>query len=184
MRWGLILLVGLLCVPEVGFSQTRIDPSNFNSELLSRLILKEVNDYRADHSIDALSKESPCILAAKDHCKYILRSGKYDHKQPSENKKYAKQRVRYYNGTYEAVGENLNEILYDQPFRFYGEDFDAYHVVTTYEEAARLIVYGWTTSRSHKRTMLNNHYHFTGIATGFDRRQNKIYAVQVFGGTY
>jgi uncharacterized protein YkwD/outer membrane protein OmpA-like peptidoglycan-associated protein len=164
---------------QYSFSQTSLDPSSVDADLLNTFILQEVNALRKKAKVDPLANESALSQASMDHANYMLRKDKLTHNEIKRKKHTPKNRVDFYGKLFSTVGENvlfnflnLNAPLFDKKI----------NRLDTYEKLAETIVLQWKDSPPHYANMMRKEFEttYTNIAIGED---GKFYACQLFGGS-
>jgi len=151
--------------------------TSFDAELLAFMVEERINDKRVAKKRNVLQADPVLWRAADDHNNYMLTKGKLTHDQKGKDKKNVKDRVTFYNGEFEIVGENIQ--------------FMGFNVMTTkkkktillptYEEAADNIAKNWIKSKGHYQNLIKKEFEYVGTAMSLDLEQNGIYATQVFG---
>lgn len=174
----------LLFLPWQSFSQVsqeKIDPKNFKSDVLSELILNQINETRDSLDIGILEEESSLTKAAEQHAEYLKKIGKLTHKQKNRKFSTPAKRVKHFGGEFKAVAENIAfssagpTIIKGDSRRF---------TYNTYQKVATEIVEGWKKSPGHYKNIANGNMNKTGVAVSYNRNSNIIYAVQVFTETW
>lgn len=164
---------------QFSFSQTSLDPSSVDADLLNSFILQEVNALRKKAKVNPLANEKALSQASQDHANYMLRKDKLTHNEVKRKKHTPKNRVDFYGKLFSTVGENvlfnflnLNAPLFDKKI----------NRLDTYEKLAETIVLQWKDSPPHYANMIRKEFEttYTNIAIGED---GKFYACQLFGGS-
>lgn len=158
-------LVLLFCV-TVTFSQS----TQLNYNEIGKLILKQVNAYR--DSIDARPLKNNSILhqAAEDHADYMSWNKYLGHDQVTYNKQTPAERVFYYGGNFNYIGENVAVItprINDSTFK-------------TSDKIAQEFFTLWINSTGHRENISKDFYYQSGISFAYDSKSNKLYSAQVF----
>ena len=81
--------------------------TSFDAELLAFMIEERINDKRVSKKRNVLQADPVLWRAADDHNNYMLTRGKLAHEQKGKDKKDVSQRVIFYDGAFEIVGENI-----------------------------------------------------------------------------
>lgn len=160
-------------------SQTPIDENKFDKELLQKLILEKVDSVRLAHKRSVFRPDSVMQLAAVDHAQYLAKKQALSHFQDGSKKKYNPQdRVVYFGGKGYQTGENAAE----HPIKvlLHLSKGVTINRVESYEQSALLFVQQWVNSPMHFKNLMREDYSRTGMAVGFDLKNKRIYAVQVF----
>ena len=155
-----------------------INENNFNYSLVNQLILDKINAKRVKFRCTILKPDSILYLAAKNQADYQVKEDKLTHFQKKKQWGDPQKRVEYYHGEFTAIAENAAMEFWGKPVM---EKNKKVHTYTTYEELAEAFVDGWIHSRVHYTNLSNKIYNTSGIATGIDLKEKKIFAVQVFG---
>ncbi len=156
-----------------------------DNEKVASLILQRMNEIRVKNGIPELKRNHSLEKAAQDHVNYISKLGTLSHKQPSANKAKARQRVEFYGGKMQGVGENTAYIRVRDPALYKGENGQIDTVsISTYEQAADYMTYAWMNSPHHKENIVYSDYVFTGIKVKYSERHRSLFAVQVFAFPY
>ena len=127
----------------------------------------------------------PLQLAARDHAKYIAGINRLSHTQPTKAKERARQRVEYYGGKMQGIGENTAFIGIGSRMIYPGRNGTRDTVsITTYEGIAKYMINAWLNSEGHKANLLNSDFEYTGISAALNADKTKVFAVQVFGQSF
>ena len=177
------VLYFIFLLPQVGFSQDpndKINPNNFNSELLSQLITNKINGTRDSLGIQTLTEAEPLNKAAEHHAEYLKNTGKLSHKE--KNRKYSSpaKRVKQFGGEFKAVAENV-AFVSAGPTKITGNKKE--FTYNTYNEVAKTFVRNWIKSPGHYKNISDPEMNKTGVAVSYDPKKNLVYAVQVFSET-
>src|SRR3954467_3477285 len=83
-------------------------PGRINYKFLEHLVKEQIDSVRIAHHLAALVNDSILYIAAKDHSSYLVARNKMGHFQPDIPKKVTPlNRVEFYGGKFEIVGENV-----------------------------------------------------------------------------
>ncbi len=156
---------------------TPIIPGNFDAQLLSTLVNNKINEKRMDEGRNALQVDELLYNASTDQNHYMMMHGKAVNDQVNEGKEAAEDRVKFYGGNYNKVGENVQFM----GFRTIKRKYHTVVLYPTYEAAAEEIADNWIGSHPHLSNLLNNGYYRVGTSVSLDAQRNGIYASQVFG---
>ena len=168
-----ILAVILFLIPTFSFSQAdRIDMANFNYDLLNENVATEINVIRSRKRLDSLTQDGILLSAAIDHAEYMGVNQKLTHNQRSKEKFAPYNRVVFYGGSHNLVGENALAI----PVGIMVEDSKN---KLTYQKLAKEIVEVWKSSKEHYENIINPE--FKVVAYGFYINDGMLYCCQVFG---
>ncbi len=160
-----------------------IDIYNINYPLLEHLTKIGIDSVREVYNLMPLYNDSICYLAAKDHTEYLIEIlPEISHYQDENEKKRTPQkRVEYYGGTGYSVGENVAEIYLYKPTSYKtGLSESKTLMVTSYQQAANLMVDAWIHSAEHFVNIISQTYKVTGVAAYFHEEINALVCVQVF----
>lgn len=159
-------------------STRKVDVKNFDQNLVHTLFLKHLNHHRDSLELSPLHPHTILNLAAKDQTDFMCTNHVLQHEQPKESKKGPSERVVYYRGNFNMVGENVLFTLLNTPI-----DTKEYSLfITNYEELAYALFLSWKYSPPHYKNMITPEYKFSGLQIGIDPTTNKIYSANVFGG--
>lgn len=156
----------------------RIDVSNFDAQLLQRLVEEGINEVRAKKKRSTLSEKTTLQRAADEQMRYVVAKNKLMHEQNNRAKKDVRDRVELHNGRFKIVGENLAYI----GFLIEKAGKKRTVIPPTYTEAANRLVKGWVKSSGHYKNLINSEFQYEGLAVGLDKKQEGVFAAQVFGG--
>lgn len=160
------------------YAQTAIDPNNFQKEKLIDLLQQKTDSARRAHDLPGWKQHEVLSKAAADHALYLLKKGSLTHFQNKKAKYSPQDRVIFYGGKGFYTGENVAEHPILVPlYKIKGQTIER---VTTYEESALLFVQQWLGSPSHRKNLLKAQYILNGIGVAYDKKTQRIYAVQLF----
>jgi uncharacterized protein YkwD len=139
---------------------------------LSDEVLKQINSHRKTLKIGELKEDPILFKAAQDHSIYMNEENILSHEQMVIDKKFPKDRIKYYQGNdFNVFGEN---VLYTT--------IDVKHYSKTDILAlAKKVFIQWKRSPPHYRNMISKDYELAGIAFSFDKKTRRLYATNVFG---
>ncbi|MBK6525526.1 MAG: hypothetical protein IPG07_08220 [Crocinitomicaceae bacterium] len=153
-------------------AQDKIDPAKMNYDLLNQLVTEEINALRDRKRLDTLQPDQTLEKASDDHAKYMSENQVLTHAQKSKSKRTPYDRVVFYGGTHNAVGENIQA----QPIAQMYEDANG---KLTYQKLAKEIAETWKSSKEHYETILNPE--FQNVAYAFYAKDGILYVCQVLG---
>lgn len=157
----------------------KIQNTSLNVDLVEKLFLEKLNQYRASQNLSTLTTDAILKKAAEDQAKYQQKIGKLTHFQDNNPKKYSQSdRVLFYNGTHDLTGENCIMIYIGVPMQDKGGPVVT---VETYQQAAEALFTGWKNSPPHHQNMITKHYETSGLGFAFNTKTGQLYAAQVFG---
>ena len=108
------LLLILFFLPFFSSAQNEIiDTVKFDYDLLDKYVMEEVNKLRKRKRSDSLIHDPSLDAASQDHAKYMGDNENLTHTQKSKEKRGPFDRVLYYGGTHNIVGENIQVVPVD-----------------------------------------------------------------------
>ncbi|HEX8545370.1 MAG TPA: CAP domain-containing protein [Cytophagaceae bacterium] len=141
-----------------------------DKEILKTLILQRVNKVRYDLKLSELQQDSTLHLAAQCQADYQRKKGELSHTQNKNKFATPPRRVKYFRGEFRAVAENC---------AFVPLKIDTASL--TVEQLAGELVDGWINSPGHYKNIIADDMRSSGIGISYDKKANRVYAVQVFG---
>lgn len=149
-----------------------VDPNAIQQARLNELIIEEVNALRSRKRLDSLSNDKSLLNASQDHVDYMSKNAVLTHVQKYKERKNPIDRVQYYGGSHEQVGENV-QLIQLEPLMKKAKG------KLTYEKLAKHIVTVWKKSKTHNANMM--HPGFSGVSNTFSIRDGALYCCQVLG---
>lgn len=146
----------------------KIDVEDFDSELLSKLIINKVNKYRLKAELDSIVYDITLTNAADDQSEFMARQEMVTEKGRGRKKTLGK-RIMYYGGSnygYELVGKISPK-----------KGKEKY----TYDEVAENIVFKYVKNKKKSQIINNPLFIFIGVGCTLDFEKKKIYTSIVFG---
>lgn len=177
-----ILIVLFLLAFVKGFSQKPADPINpsaINFQLIDKLFNDKLNELRKTKAASALAADPILKKAAQDQADFMNANDTLTHFQTTAIKKTPSDRVIFYKGKQDGVGENVLFTFFLKPITV--KNKKAPVTITTYAEAAEQIFQSWKNSPGHYKNMIEPKYDLQGIAFSYNPASQKVYASQVFG---
>ncbi len=168
-----ILTIAFTLLSFAAFAQgEKVDAKKMDYELLNKYILKEVNAQRKRKRVDSLISDEILERAAEDHANYMSERQEIGHGQKVKNKENPYDRVVFYEGAHNQVGENvqafnLNAALKKSKGRL------------TYEKLAKEMVKVWVKSKPHYKNLIEKNY--ANVGHSYVLRDGVLFACQVFG---
>ncbi|MFL5765007.1 MAG: CAP domain-containing protein [Bacteroidia bacterium] len=157
----------------------KINPAAINYSLIDKLFNEHLSELRKSKSLTALASDAVLKKAAQDQADYMNANDTLTHSQPSAEKKNPSQRVLFYGGQHDGVGENcLFDFLFTTTISKNKKDTS---FINTYADAAAAFFKSWKNSPGHYKNMIEPKYDVQGIAFSYNPSTKKIYASQVFG---
>jgi len=151
-------------------AQDKIDPAKFDYARLNELVQDEVNALRSRKRLDSLKHDASLDNASSDHAAYMGENDVLTHTQRSREKRNPQDRVIFYGGNHNIVGENVLFVPLTQML-------DDANGKLTYQKLAKEIVEVWKASKEHYENMLNPEYQV--VSYGFYIADGKLYACQL-----
>ena len=148
-------------------------------KVLQNLIHHKIDSLRARKKLVALRYDEHLRKAAEIHVVWMNGKGKLSHIQDKSKTKTPQKRVELVGGNASFIGENIAYTLYNIEMT---NKKGKLYVNQSYEDIANDLVQVWRNSKGHYQNIITKGYITTGIALAVDFENNKIYAVQVFGG--
>lgn len=164
-----------------GFSQKKIVEINLNSidfSLIQTEFISRLNVMRADLKLNTLNADKILAKAATDQAQYQKEKHLLTHEQKVKGKEKALNRVLFYNGTHDLVGENCIKIPLKRSYKSKYSKKDI--TVNTYGEAGEALFLGWKTSPGHYKNMIDFDYDVYGLGFSYDKDSSYLYCTQVF----
>src|SRR6185437_1416993 len=173
-----ILLIAFYQFSEAQKASDIIDVNNINCKLISNLFFEKLNKLRIGMGLNALKEDTLLATAATDQAEYMGKTGIVGHKQDIKNKTWPTDRVIFYHGTNDRIGENCIQIALHIPYK--NKRGDAI-TVDSYEEAAEALFDGWKHSPPHYKNMITPYYDAEGLGYSYDAKTGKFYSTEEFG---
>lgn len=180
------LLVLLLLFPALLPAQQPGDPVNLNAinyKLLDQLFSKKLDELRRSKNLGGLAHDAVLAKAADDQAAYMQLNDTVTHQQKTPKKNGPVDRVVFYNGTHDGVGENclmtpVGKRVLKNPKNKKDTSTVTY---TTYEQVANAFFQMWKNSPGHYKNMIDPRYEVQGLGFSFNAARQEIYVAQVFG---
>lgn len=167
MRISLFILI---LVPLSISAQEVVDTTNFEEELFNKYVLLEVNKLRTRNRVQLLEPDKSLDAASQDHATYMSVQNVLSHAQKSKIKNLPFDRVKFYKGSHEKVGENIQLIpLYHKVAKSKGR--------MTYQKLAKEMVANWKKSSGHYKNMINED--FVGVSHTYALKDGVLFCCQV-----
>jgi uncharacterized protein YkwD len=162
--WSLcILMLAILPLPHSALSaEALLAEKNTAATEKEAYLHDSINRIRKDHRLPALKASAALRKIARDHSRYMAKSGYLGHGNGGGRdfrSRIEKAKVK----GWRTVGENV------------GRSFG-------YRNNAEEIVSGWMESEPHRNNILSENYDMTGIGTAM-AEDGTLYATQVFMGS-
>lgn len=169
-RWTILLF---FILTNYLWGQEKVDTNNVDLELLNAKINEQLNTLRSRKRLDTLGHDNILQDAADDHAQYMSQEKALGHDQKSKAKRTPQDRVLFYNGTHELIGENVQvvNVIYL---------VDKSKGRLTYDQLAKEIVDNWKGSKPHYANMIREDYALQGLGIKMTS-EGDIYLCQVFG---
>lgn len=117
----------------------------YDQEYLEDLVQQKIDFFRDSKNLPLFIKDDVLDLAAEDQTKYILSSGRVEHKQASTKKDSPFKRVLFYNGMHGLVGEKCCKLIVGSYVSLPGELKKT--KLKSYANVAKAIALNWLTSK-------------------------------------
>lgn len=160
-----LFLCCLLSLTVCGFSQNSINFSEIESEILAN-----TNALRDSAGLDALKNNGILQKAAIDQSDYMKWTKVLGHSQSTYNKQTPSERVFYYKGNFNYIGENVAYVSLK----------DKNGQIKSNKTLGKQLYTAWLNSPPHKKNLLGEHYFQIGIGLAVDTISNRVYGTQVF----
>jgi len=128
---------------DMQVEQFSVDSFNFYFE-------KHLNAYRLAKKLEAVTYDRSILKVALDQSDYCMKKGCLDHRQPSDDKRWASDRCVYY--AIESVMEYENLHSCDMRASVLNEYL---REVNYYDALSRAVLRAWQLSPGHNRTLLS-----------------------------
>lgn len=158
---------------------SEINLSSINYSLIESEFLTRLNALRTDQKLNTLGTDNILKKAAADQAGYQEEKHFLTHEQTVKGKEKPQNRVFYYYGTHDLVGENCIKIPLKLPFKTKYKNTPI--EVKTYADAGEALFMGWKNSPGHYKNMINPDYDVSGLGFAFDKDSSYLYCAQVFG---
>lgn len=165
-------------MPAYSQEKKEFNPQENQLGSLSQMIGDKINKVRDSIGLMPLRSVGELHKAALVQAEFLSKKGKLDHMQGKKKFRTPMDRVRYFNSGYRLAGENIAYVS-AAVVTIVGKDRET--EFKTYEEIAIEFVRNWVKSPSHWKNISDARYKGTGIALVYNEKENRIYAVQVFG---
>ena len=178
-------VIALLVCLSFSTSKSTFNEQNVETLQLESLLVEQINAVRKESNLNPLKQNAILKKAAEDQAKYISSIGKLSHKQPAKNKAKTRNRVEFYGGKMQGIGENTAfiKVFRTALFKGKGGQIDTVNI-NTKEQAAEYFVHAWMNSAPHKVNILYPDYKETGLKVVYNKSEKALYAVQVFAYPY
>lgn len=177
-----IIPILFFLIPLFGFSQQPSDNINlkkFKTQFLEQLIEKKINENRLAQSLKELKADNILKLAASDQSDHILKTGKVEHEQPNKKKQTPFDRVMFYDGLHNEIGENCMQTVLGAKVKIPGTNTRL--TLKSYDDVANAFVSAWISAKESPNVVFNKFYYTVGTSVVFDAKSKKIIATQVYG---
>lgn len=152
---------------------------NVELEIIERLVHGKIDSLRKRKKLNELTTNEYLTKAALLHASWMQEKNKFSHIQNKSKTKTPQRRVELVGGNGSTVGENIAYTLYNIELK---NKKGKTYINQSCEAIANDLVQMWRHSKGHYKNIMTKDFEATGIALSVDFEQNKIYAVQVFGG--
>lgn len=181
----LLLFLFVLC-PALLPAQQPADPINVNAinyKLIDQLFSKKLDELRKSKNLGPLAHDAILAKAAEDQALYMQVNDTVTHQQKTPKKVQPVDRVVFYKGTHDGVGENcLFSYIQKRYLKNAKNKKDtSTTIIITYEQAAEGIFQLWKNSPLHYKNMIDPRYEVQGLGLVYNPANKKLFAAQVFG---
>ncbi len=176
----LVLIILFFWSTAVNAQNTKeIDLTKIDYKQIETSFYQKINKLREEKGCVKLSADGVLKLAADDQATYMQSMHVLSHTQKVKGKENPRNRVLFYKGTHELVGENCIEILLKTKMKtkYAPEPI----LVNTYEQAADALFLGWKNSPGHYKNMIDPKFDVSGLGFFFSKDSNALYCAEVFG---
>lgn len=147
-------------------------------KLLEYKVRHKIDSIRLANRINQLENDSILYLAAKHHSDYMVKNSKLTHKEARSDFRNSWDRVEYYKGAYNRIGENVLQTNYNKIVLHNGKKYKTNSI----DKLANLMVKLWVDSQGHLNNIKNKEFTHTALAISADKNNDEVYACQVFAG--
>ncbi len=156
---------------EFHTSDQQVEPNHFDTELLSKIVLQELNMLMDSLNLEGFEKYDFLIPIARDHAEEMAENN-IATTEGRGKKKDIESRIQYYGGS--GVGDAIvtRESI---------KNTDGY---LTYREIARNVIIRWSSSVRTMRKLRKQQFFLTGIGSALDERQKKVYVSCIMGNYF
>ncbi len=181
-----LLLLLCFCVPALLPAQQPTDPINVNAinyKLIDQLFSKKLDELRKSKNLGPLVHDAILAKAADDQAAYMQVNDTVTHQQKTPKKVQPVDRVVFYKGTHDGVGENCLFSYIQKRYLKNGKNKKdtSTAIIITYEQAAEGIFQQWKNSPGHYKNMIDPRYEVQGLGLVYNPVNHKLFAAQVFG---
>lgn len=156
----------------------------YDYQQLEKEVLQRINVIRNSSNVVPLKWNDTLAKAAQDQAEYIRKTGSLGHLQPVKGKEKLRDRVEFYGGNMQGMGENAAFVIVNKNTVFRSKTGMDTIVVDTYSEIGSQLVTTWMLSEAHKKNIQFPKFKETGLGFAYDSITHKMFAVQVFAFPY
>lgn len=177
-KWPLIAFIFISASLRCQNASPAIDLKAINFSLIESDFIQRLNAMRAGMKLDVLVNDEILDKAASDQAGYQMQKHFLTHDQTIKGKEKPQNRVFFYKGTHDMVGENCIKIPLKIPYKpkYSKKDIE----VKTYADAGLALFMGWKNSPGHYKNMIAPEYDVYGLGFSFDKDSSYLYCAQVF----
>ena len=170
----------LICCQSRGVAQD-VNELLSDTELLNSYVLEELNILRKKKRAKPLENKPSLLAAANDHVLFLTNSRQLTHFQNrNKRKKTPDDRIQFYGGDFDVVGENIQQINVDDIFDEVARDATP---TLIYQTLAKILVENWRKSPPHYKNVIDKEFQFTYTSIAI-KKDGSIFACQLFSGNY
>jgi uncharacterized protein YkwD len=176
-----VILWMLIFFRTIVYAQTpvEINLAKIDYKQIESAFYVKINKLREEKGCGKLAPDNILKQAADDQSAYMQSTHVVGHTQKVKGKENPQNRVQFYKGTHEMIGENCIEILLKVKMKT--KYAPAPIIVSTYEQAAEALFLGWKNSPVHYKNMIEPKYDVAGLGFFFSADSSALYCAQVFG---
>ncbi|MFO7790514.1 MAG: hypothetical protein R6V32_08075 [Bacteroidales bacterium] len=156
---------------EFHSSDEKVDPEQFDTKLLSDLVLQEMNMLMDSLELEGFEKYEFLVPIARDHAKEMAENNNATTKGRGKTKDVS-SRIQYYGGS--GIGDEI-------VMRYNLKSTDGYY---TYREIARGIIVKWSSSVRTMRNLRKQQFFLAGVGSSLDERKKKAYISFMMGNYF
>ena len=180
-KYCYLFLIIILSV-NAAFSQnpgTLIELNKFDKALFTSLLITEINKARDSLHLPKITADSTLEQAAQNQVDYILQHESVTHTQQNSELKTLENRVHFFKGTHDKVGEIIDLVMVDKPASIYKTK--EYIKVKSYEQAAYYFTKNALNTASNNAIITNPAFYLMGVGVAINAGRKAIYLTEVLG---
>lgn len=163
---------------QTAATATEINLSKIDYKQIETPFFQKLNKLRQEKGVGQLLQDNVLRLAATDQAEYMDSTHIIGHGQKIKGKETPHNRVMFYKGTHDGVGENCIQIALKIPMK---TKYSKTPIeVKTYEQAAEALFLGWKNSPGHYKNMIDPVFDVAALGFSFSKDSSFLYCAQVF----